>query len=407
MFNRTFMLILVALNIPQQRLRCRLNTRYDFPEPCPVVIRNGRLLEPTDSDGNIDLDHGDTLTISCVDKGFINHPNTVHDKNTATITCDSSDRFSSDEGWLSDSAIFKHFTCSESPDHGTLRTNRTCYDGNPVFEVGYEVEEQFYPHFESCFNEGELNVLYSKYTQKGYNANFRTRVERPFFKDTNIYMNTPVESLFSPRGLKSAVGQLVGPQTDSYFTNSEYLSRGHLAAKTDFVFPFGQRATFHYVNCAPQWVNFNGGNWNTLEVDLRLFINVLNADTIIYTGTYGVTHLLNEYDQRVDIYLYTDENNNPVIPVPMYYYKVVYVPATKMGTAFVGINNPHYTPDEMRQLVFCEDKCRDARNYSWLTWSPDSVSKGYSFCCTIRDFRMTVPHLPDFEVDGMFPMAAT
>lgn len=400
------MLILVALNIQQPARRCRLNTKVDFQEPSPIVLRNGRLLEPTDQEGNIDLDHGDNLTLSCEGTGFISHPNTLRAKATATITCDADDLFISDEGWLSDSARFYLFKCSYPPNHGTRRTERTCYDGNPVFEVGYKVEGQFYPLFESCFNEGELNVLYSKYTQKSYNVHFQTRVERPFFVDTDIYRYAPVASLFSPRGQKSAVSQLVGPMIDTYFTKSEFLSRGHLAAKTDFVLAFGQRATFHYVNCAPQWVNFNGGNWNTLEVDLRKFVNVLNADTIIYTGTFGVSQLFNQYGRRVDIHLYNDENNNPVIPVPMYFYKVVYIPATKKGTAFVGINNPYYTVEEMRQLVFCEDKCRGARNYSWLTWSPNSISEGYTFCCTVQDFRMKVPHLPNFEVDEMFPMAA-
>lgn len=403
MFHKVFLIILAALNIQQPALRCRLNTKEDFSEPSPIVLRNGQLLEPTDRDGNIDLDHGDNLTISCEGTGFISHPNTLRAMATATITCDVGDRFTNVDGWLSEPARFYLFKCSYPPNHTSRRTDRTCYDGNTVFEVGYKVEDQFYPLFESCFNEVELTVLYSKYTQKGYNFNFKTRVERPFFIDTDVYRYVPVSSLFSPRGLKSAVSQLVGPLIDAYFTKGEFLSRGHLAAKTDFVFPFGQRATFHYVNCAPQWVNFNGGNWNTLEVDLRKHINDINADTIIYTGTFGVTQLFNQYGRRVDIYLYDDENNNPVIPVPMYFYKVVYSPATKMGTAFVGINNPYYTPEEMRELFFCDDKCRGVTNYSWLTWMPDSIADGCSFCCTIPDFKRTVPHLPEFEVNGMFP----
>ncbi|KAJ0172660.1 hypothetical protein K1T71_011799 [Dendrolimus kikuchii] len=200
---------------------------------------------------------------------------------------------------------------------------------------------------------------------------------------------------------RAAIAQLVGSQIDNYITDTQLLSRGHLAAKTDFVFAFGERATFHYVNCAPQWTGFNGGNWNTLEVDLRNHIHYSGYDTIIYTGTYGVTQLFNQYGQRLDIYLTTDINDNPVIPVPQYFYKVVYEPSTQRGIAFVGLNNPYYTRAEAHDLFFCEDFCRGNRDFLWLTWHPDNPAEGYTFCCSIPDFRNTVHHLPQFEVTSI------
>ncbi|CAK1589102.1 unnamed protein product [Parnassius mnemosyne] len=399
MFQRLFITILCVLNI-QHRQRCTLNSRIHFGEPLPVIIRNGNLLEPTDGDGNVVLEQGDSIILSCLDAGAIYHRNTLQHINTASIICVNDDIFENVE-WLNAPSRFTEFKCNVPPPYVSERTNRTCFARNTIYEVGYKIENVFYPVYESCFNEIDLNAIYSMYTQKPYNALYQTRVDRPFFIDNNVYGYVPVNSLFSPPGQKGAVARLVGVKVDDYINKTEFLSRGHLAAKTDFVFAFGERATFHYVNCAPQWVGFNGGNWNTLEVDLRNHIHNAGYDTIIYTGTFGVSQLINQYGAIVDIYLYSDVNNNPVVPVPKYFYKVVYEPKTKRGIAFVGINNPHYTPAEARALFFCHDICRENNNFGWLSWHPDTSSEGYAFCCTVNDFRDTVSHLPDFEVTGL------
>lgn len=48
---------------------------------------------------------------------------------------------------------------------------------------------------------------------------------------------------------------------------------------------------------------------------------------MVYTGTWGVTQLRDENDVLVDIYLTYDDNNNPQLPVPLYYYKVYHISA--------------------------------------------------------------------------------
>ena len=65
---------------------------------------------------------------------------------------------------------------------------------------------------------------------------------------------------------KITIANVVGSNlADKYVTNTQYLARGHLAAKTDFIYATGQRASFYFINVAPQWQLFNGGNWNLLE----------------------------------------------------------------------------------------------------------------------------------------------
>lgn len=72
--------------------------------------------------------------------------------------------------------------------------------------------------------------------------------------------------MYSQAQQKQTIAKLVGSElANKYITNTQYLARGHLAAKSDFIFATGQRLTFYFTNCAPQWQPFNAGNWNYLE----------------------------------------------------------------------------------------------------------------------------------------------
>ena len=53
--------------------------------------------------------------------------------------------------------------------------------------------------------------------------------------------------------------------------------------------------------------------------NLRRRIGVAGYNTVIYTGTFGVTQLRDASGRFIDIYL---ESNNR-LPVPLYFYKVI------------------------------------------------------------------------------------
>lgn len=75
-----------------------------------------------------------------------------------------------------------------------------------------------------------------------------------------------VNTMYTEVSQKAAIAGYVGDElADKYVTTSQFLARGHLAAKTDFIYATGQRATFYFINAAPQWQPFNAGNWNWLE----------------------------------------------------------------------------------------------------------------------------------------------
>lgn len=69
-------------------------------------------------------------------------------------------------------------------------------------------------------------------------------------------------------------------------TNDFFMARGHLVAFGDHPFAAQQQATMVFVNAAPQWQTFNGGNWNSLEINVRALAGRLNRDLIVFTGTW-------------------------------------------------------------------------------------------------------------------------
>lgn len=128
----------------------------------------------------------------------------------------------------------------------------------------------------------------------------------PSFKEDDFYPTINVDNLYEYDSEVAAFTKLLGSknQATDYLSDRSkyYLARGknhyyagsgdhariillgHFAPRADFVFGAHTRATFHFVNVAPQWQVFNGGVWNGLEMSVRKYIISTGTDLEIYTG---------------------------------------------------------------------------------------------------------------------------
>ncbi|XP_059061998.1 uncharacterized protein LOC131854846 isoform X1 [Achroia grisella] len=367
----------------------------------PVYIRNNNYVVPTGNSGVINLNTEDQILVACTGSGRIQHPNILYPVQTATATCVRNNLVSGNE-WLNGTGQFSELTCSAPNVPDAVATNNRCFNNNFVIRVGYIVNNVFYPLYWSCFDQNRLEVLYVWYEQNPENAVYQHGVDRPSWLAGSFFTGVDINNMYTKVQQKATIARLVGQElADKYVTSHQFLTRGHLAAKTDFIYATGQSSSFYFINAAPQWQPFNAGNWNWLEQNLRKRIGQAGYNTIVYTGTFCVTQLRDQNNCLVDIFLHTDANNNPQVPVPLYFYKVAYDPALRLGTAFISINNPYYTEAEVRVLTFCTDRCRNNDAFKWLEWQPDRIELGYSFCCTVADFRNVIPHLPNFDVIGL------
>nr|CAD7201120.1 unnamed protein product [Timema douglasi] len=179
------------------------------------------------------------------------------------------------------------------------------------------------------------------------------------------------------------------------FTSKTFLARGHLSPRADFTLQAYQNLTFFYVNTVPEWQSVNAGNLASLENSVRHYATNHRVDFQITTGTHGILTLPNQDGSPRPIWLHL-EGKTPRIPVPKLLWKTVYNPRTEAAIAFVVVNNPFLkTLEEEEDYVICQDVCR---KYGWGTEAWRNISKGYIYCCEVKDLREVVDYVPYFKV---------
>lgn len=132
-------------------------------------------------------------------------------------------------------------------------------------------------------------------------------------------------------------------------------------------------------------------NDSMLEVAVRQIAITRDLDLTVYTGTFGTMTLMDVKGNQQPLYLTFDKNNNGVMPVPKYYWKLIHDAVSGTATAVLGINNPHL--DRVLPAdILCKDVCRQI---PWITWKLTNISKGYMFCCTAEELHKAIPFAPN------------
>lgn len=212
------------------------------------------------------------------------------------------------------------------------------------------------------------------------------------FTESSFFSNISINALYTKNKQRENINNLLGitnPSNTKYIKDAGeyYLARGHLASHCDFVFEAQQKATYYYINVAPQWQTFNNGNWKALEIDLRNYAARYQLDLLIIAGTFGVATLPHEINGiPTELYLSVTPNKK-AIPVPKFYWKLAFDSKNQRGAVFIGMNNPY----ESKKDVVCKDV---SSSMTWLNWKNNDVKKGYSFACSIRDFMNVINYLP-------------
>merc|ERR550519_2167368 len=178
------------------------------------------------------------------------------------------------------------------------------------------------------------------------------------------------------------------------FDSGLFLARGHLAPNGDFVFYSWMDASYHFINVAPQWNIFNAGNWMYFEMGVRDFAVERTLDLQVYTGTHEVCQLEDVNGNLVDIFLYDGDK----LPIPRFYWKILYDPVGNAGVGVVGVNNPHLGSIPEEYII-----CPPVEGHPILAnvYHPEDIQKGYMWVCRVEDLVKTVkevPYFPDMEL---------
>lgn len=379
---------------------CSIKITGGLGEPQPLIINpvTDDILYPEFTNiGVLDFKLGQQVDLYC-HSGFAN-PSTANTRLTAY--CESDVNFTTMYGIKN----FTEIVCNSYPYHSVRKTGATCGDGQGILlEVGFDIGTKFLNFMDLCHDEVHEVSLWSHVKMTALNYGYQSGFPRPSFISTGFFGGKYVDNLYTNVNQVAMGTKILGSEEQAlkFFqpvATDKYLARGHLTAKVEVIYGSQQRGTFWFMNAAPQFQAFNGGNWEAVESSTRRFFrdrNIVNGE--LYTGTYGVLTLPDINNVQQEIYMYFDENNNGLIPAPELYYKIIIDKDTRSGIAIIGINNIYLTAAEVGQYVHCTDI---SDQIDWITWTKNDINFGYCYACEVNEFARFVGHLPELNVDNV------
>lgn len=146
--------------------------------------------------------------------------------------------------------------------------------GLKKYEVSFDASLK--PHLVHYFDDHTKMTKFTVYVLSKNIKGQQNCGHLSYFTEDGIF-NLPnrLNVLYTKEQERKTINKLVSLNQDDtrYVSNAVYLAKGHFAAHCDFVFEAQQKSTYHYINVGPQWQSFNNGNWKTLEIDLRNYVN--------------------------------------------------------------------------------------------------------------------------------------
>lgn len=402
-FTATIALVVVLLinDSPASSDGCTVSINEDLGDPQPLILRGKGpslgFVDPVDTTGTLSFSTDEEFRLVCPgeDNYLVNiGDNTVQDISAYCVN---------NKTFLVDSVEheFPELVCSSLPSTVARVTGDTCLDNYTQVDIGFEVSEnELLRTLEICRDDETLITYYSKFNLTKAIGGYQSGYPRPKWTHGDFHSPYNLDTQYSRSVQIATVSECLnstelGAQYIST-TSDYYLSRGHLTAKADFVYGIAHHSTFWYLNSAPQWQPCNGGNWNDLEQDVRRYASTKQLDLEVYTGVHGVALLPDVNNEEQPLFLYASGDER-ALPVPKFFWKIIYDPLTRRGTAFVSINNPYINKLTADYLI-----CNDiSSEISWLSWKADKAELGLSYACSVDDLAQIVTTLPRLVVSDI------
>ncbi|XP_076659782.1 salivary endonuclease-like [Halictus rubicundus] len=391
MFISLFACLCLAATISADCSVSIANAYYgDLKEPQPLILtENGNdfFYPNAGTLPKLALGTGKSVLIACPgSRNKIAHTNLKE----AKATCDSGKNFIVNGV----TRPFSTITCDTSPTISTKVLPQKCLGNKTAIAIGFQLAAKFLATIEVCRNDNTYETYYSKFQLSRKCKQAQSGYPRPTWQPGSHFNGMDVQKLYYWETQRSAIDRILGPNSpmSKLITRDTRLTRGHLAAKGDFVYGVQQNATFQYLNAAPQWGSFNSKNWEVLESSLRNFTARKSLDIEVYTGVHGEMTMPDIHGNQRVITISTARSKP--MPVPRFFWKVIYHRASRKGTAFVGLNDPFiaYAPSN---AYLCNNRIDG--QITWLNWSAN-YTEGLSYACTVGDLSSRIPTIPRLNV---------
>lgn len=302
---------------------------------------------------------------------------------------------------------FKELGCRNYTDVTIQTMENYCGAGMNFKRVMLKLfVEHYQTLYETCYDPATMQSVWSKHVLYNEIEHRDTgSSDMPDFTSDGFFGDFDVATAYTKIGQRDAIAEILGSVdlANKYIDVNEgdfYLAAGHLSPKDDFIYKSWQRISYKYINTAPQWQCFNDGNWNLLENAIRGMAErePFSPFAEIYTGTIGILELLDIKNNPAEIWL-SGSQGSKRIPVPKFFWKVLYEPETQLGVALIGINNPHLAPED----VAVHKICPEISDHPLILELPEpgNIIKGVCYACSVPDAQKYILDMPKLEVSGV------
>lgn len=221
---------------------CQINVNGGLEEPQPLILQPGtsNFLYPNSTSGIVQVNEGAQVELYCSDSFAQIGAQSI------TIRCEGGTKWT----YNGASYDFKYFNCRNYPFHVAKRSGKTCFEGATVINVGFEVTgSRFIPVYDVCFDEKLERTHYVTHFFTPAHLTYQSAFPRPsgwYF--SGYFQGKNVDNLYTRVNQQNVLAGILGsmeqakkfvPDTTDYF-----FARGHLAAKSDFIYGTEHRATF-------------------------------------------------------------------------------------------------------------------------------------------------------------------
>lgn len=369
---------------------------------------HSELLYPN-ADGYVEIAENDRVFLSCGQRSQLNE----FQASSKTLKCINANLFEDDQKIY---RIEEMYTCQEVV-LSDIKNGRTL-NSHEVKEIGFYTDDQntFLTIVESYKDKGSKLTKYVKSTISKSVASVSLPRRRPSFDGhrRNLTSVRLRRRFYNADNQRTSIVNQLGTEYDRHLQKNRKTSlefnRGHLTPRKSMICPAAAAATFTLHNEVPQSMMINSGNWNSIENHVRVMATVLQRDPIEVTGAHKQLQLKRNGDGPfVDMYLYAfDENpvdnktldgqlvcgkhldavskeSAEALPIPLYFFKLVFEPFSRKGVVYVTVNNPHM--EDPSEFEVCRPITTEYRpDVKMPRWNLQDVAKGYSYMCSITDF---------------------
>ncbi|KAJ3653145.1 hypothetical protein Zmor_019054 [Zophobas morio] len=337
----------VTVNADQQPLV--VNANFSFPRPTDL------------GNPSIEFAPGAQFWIACPGGEFTDDLNA----NGELMTCQGDTNITTTNGQVFD---YNTILCNQNETgipilYDYIHNSEGCEGGNTLIDVGYVIDITFLPVHSICFDIDTLTPLYTKEKLTPWAALSKIPGPNAFVVST-IYGEINIENLYV--NINNALAYLG-------FDSDNILTKGQLAPSGDFLYKSQKDATFYYPNVAPQWKSINEGNWAIVNEVIANLTYQNATDAVVING---VLNVLNVKQNGVMAPLYLLPGTLQ-IPVPEFFWKLVYYPEELKELFFFGLNHPN--PDAELLGKFTEEICgEDLFSIHQHAWGLDAVNNNDS-----------------------------